>query len=382
LQTGEKILDMWQSSDGVVSVVQSAENMQMRLDNFYVLGDSRSVLVEQMQAHVPLLLHPTPKRTVFLGLGTGITAGAALNHDVERVVAVELVSNVVLAAKRYFSPLVNGLFDDPRIEIIADDARNYLLGTPEKYDVIVGDLFTPWHAGTGSLYTVEHFQLAKKRLTPGGLFAQWLPLYQLTPESFETIAATFASVFPVVTLWRADFSGTRASIALIGQEADSRLDQEVLQKNIANVVGEKDGTSNVTANHMAGLFYLGNLAALQNRLSGIMPNTDDRRTVEFKAPVLSQQANAGRETYIVGKALENLLKTLAANLPAGRDPYLSNLPPGEIRYVEVGLQYYRYLQLTAAGEKSEADTVLEQIRVLAPDFLNKTTRSSELPEPL
>ena len=199
----------------------------------------------------------------------------------------------------------------------------------------------------------------------------------MTPESFETISATFASVFPVVTLWRADFSGTRASVALIGQEAGSRLDQEVLQRNISNVVGDRDSSSDVATNHMAGLYYIGNLEALQNRLSGITLNTDDRRNVEFKAPILSQQANAGSETYIVGKELENLLMTLAINLPADRDPYLSNLPPSEIRYVEVGLQYYRYLQLIAAGKENEADSVLEQIRVLAPDFLNGATRSAD-----
>jgi len=371
LETGEKVLDMWQSSDGVVSIVESGENIQMRLDNFYVLGDSRSVLVEQMQAHIPLLVHPTPKNTLFLGMGTGITAGASLNHNVERVVVVELVSNVIPAAQRYFLPWVNELFDDKRVEIITDDARNFLLGTAERFDVIIGDLFTPWHAGTGSLYTVEHFQQAKARLAPGGLFAQWLPLYQLTPESFETISATFASVFSEVTFWRADFSGSGASIVLIGQEAGSRLNQEVLQRNILNVVGEKDNSSKEAANHMAGLFYLGNLDALQNRLSGIMLNTDDRRSVEFKAPILSQKVNTGSKTYIVGKELETLLTTLATALPAEQDPYLSDLPPSEIRYVEVGLQYFRYLQLITEGKESEANSVLEQIHLLAPDFLEK-----------
>ncbi|MFV1979978.1 MAG: spermidine synthase, partial [Rhodothermia bacterium] len=267
LGSGEKLLDMWQSSDGVVSVVESSENLQMILNNYYALGDSRSFVVEQMQAHIPLLLHPSPGRVLFLGLGTGATAGAALNHDVKRVVAVELVSNVVRAAKRYFKPWTNGLFDDPRVEIIADDARNVLLGTREKFDVIVGDLFTPWHAGTGSLYTVEHFQQAKRRLAPGGLFAQWLPLYQLTPESFETIAATFASVYPQVSIWRGDFSGSRASIALIGQEAGSRLDEEVLRRNVLNIAGDRDEPLDELSNHMAGLFYIGSFEALRNRLS-------------------------------------------------------------------------------------------------------------------
>ncbi len=375
LETGQKVLDVWQSSDGVVSIVESAGNIQMKLDNYYTLGDSRSILVEQMQAHIPLMIHPKPKRVLFLGMGTGITAGASLSHDVERVVAVELVSDVIPAAQRYFSPWANGLFEDQRVEIISDDARNFILSTPEQFDVIVGDLFTPWHAGTGSLYTVEHFQKAQERLAPGGLFAQWLPLYQLTPRSFEIIAATFASVFPQVTLWRADFSGSRASIALVGQESGSKLEQEVLQENIVNVVGNSN-TSNAMANHMAGLFYLGNLNTLQNRLWGNILNTDDKRAVEFMTPILSYQASAGHNSYMVGKELENFLSTLVINLPVEEDPYLSNLPSSEIRYVEVGLQYFRYQQFLFAGKEREAKRVAKQIRLIAPDFLNKSTTSS------
>lgn len=366
LEKGENLLATWQASDGVVSVVKSKENIQMRLDNYYVLGDTRTVLVEQMQGHIPLLIHPAPKHTLFLGMGTGITAGASLNHEVDSVIAVELVPNVIRAAKRYFSPLTNGLFQDPRVKIIADDARNYLLGTSENFDVIVGDLFTPWHAGTGSLYTIEHFQQVKKRLAPRGIFAQWLPMYQLTPESFKTIAVTFASVFPEVTLWRADFSGSRASVALIGQQAGAKLDQETLEQNIIHVIGSQNSSEN---EHMTGLFYLGNLDALQNYLSGVELNTDNNRTIEFTAPIQTQQANAGSETYLVGKELDRLLTVLAENLPAEQDPYLSDLPASEIRYVKAGRQYYRYLQLSASGKTNKADSVLSKIQELAPAFL-------------
>tara|TARA_R110002073_G_scaffold295704_1_gene461626 strand:- start:2255 stop:4801 length:2547 start_codon:yes stop_codon:yes gene_type:complete len=371
LEKGETILKTWQSSDGVVSIVQSKNNIQMRLDNFYVLGDSRSILVEQMQGHIPLLVHPSPKKTLFLGMGTGITAGASLSHEVERVVVVELVSNVIPAAKQYFSSWTNNLFNDKRVEIIADDARNFLLGTDEKFDVIVGDLFTPWHAGTGSLYTIEHFKQAKKNLKKGGIFAQWLPLYQLTPESFEIIAATFASVFPEVTLWRGDFSNTRASIALIGQEAGSKLRQDVIEKNILNVVGNESDTTSAASDHMAGLFYLGNLKAIKNRLLGVTINNDDRRTVEFNAPILSQQANSGKATYIVKQELENLFTKLATNLPANNDSYLSELPPNEINYVDVGLKYFRYLRLVSEGKDDEANIIHEEINALAPDFIKE-----------
>jgi len=370
LEKSETILKTWQSSDGVVSIVQSDKNIQMRLDNFYVLGDSRSILVEQMQGHIPLMIHPKPTKTLFLGMGTGITAGASLSHDVERVVVVELVSNVIPAAKQYFSPWVNNLFNDKRVEIIADDARNFLLGTSEKFDVIVGDLFTPWHAGTGSLYTVEHFKQAKKHLKKGGVFAQWLPLYQLTPESFEIITKTFATVFPEVTLWRGDFSGSRASIVLVGQEKGSKLNEEVIKKNIKHVIGTTQDKSNKTTEHMVGLFYLGNLKSIKKRLTNIEVNNDNFRPIEFKAPILSQQANAGKDTYVVREELYSLLNMLNINLPANKDQYLSEIPINEIKYVEVGLLYFRYLQLKNSGKEIDANKTLEKINLIAPNFLD------------
>jgi len=371
LEKGEKVLKAWQSSDGVVSIVESDKNIQMRLDNFYVLGDSRSILVEQMQGHIPLLIHPKPKKALFLGMGTGITAGASLNHDVERVVVVELVSNVISAAKQYFSSWVNNLFNDKRAEIIADDARNFLLGSTENFDVIVGDLFTPWHAGTGSLYTIEHFNQAKKHLKKGGVFAQWLPLYQLTPESFEIITKTFASVFPEVTFWRGDFSSSRASIVLIGQEKGSKLNEEVVKKNIENVIGSSKNESDNSIDHMVGLFYLGNLDAIRNNLSNVGVNNDNFRSIEFKAPILSQQANSGKNSYIIEEKLFDFFKMLNKNLPATKDPYLFELPPNELKYVEVGFLYFRYLQLKDHGNERDANKILDQINFLAPNFLKR-----------
>jgi spermidine synthase len=381
LEPGETLRAVWQASDGVVSVVEQSGNIQLRLDNFYALGDSRSSLVEQMQAHVPLLIHPDPNNVLFLGLGTGVTAGASLIYPVERVVAAELVPNVARAADLYFSPWANGLFEDTRVEIVTDDARNYLLGSTETFDVIVGDLFTPWHAGTGSLYTVEQFELVREHLEPGGVFAQWLPLYQLTSEGFETIAATFASVFPQVTVWRSDFSESRASIALVGQAAGARLDQAALLRNSRILAGtaDTDADADADADHMATLFYVGNLTTAPDRFSGHTLNTDDRRVVELRAPVLAQRANAGHDSFVVGENLARLFRSIRNAVPSTADPYLSAMPDSEIRYAEAGLLYFEYLRLARRGLDAEALEVLDRIAATAPAFAEVAGRSAGEP---
>jgi spermidine synthase len=119
---------------------------------------------------------------------------------VERVVAMELVPGVIEAAQRF--ELENrGILEDPRVELVVADARNHLFGSRERFDVIVGDLFATWHAGTGYLYTTEHFRIVAERLAEGGVFAQWLQADQVSRDELRIITATFLDVFPDAVLW-------------------------------------------------------------------------------------------------------------------------------------------------------------------------------------
>src|SRR5690606_24323816 len=141
---------------------------------------------------LPLVLHGRPKRVAFTGTATGISAAAALAYPVDEIVLIEIVPDVVAAARAFFGEANRGVYDDLRSRVVVDDARNYWRHTRDRFDVIVADLFVPWHAGTGSLYAREHFAAMRERLRPGGLVAQWLPLYQLSAEELEILLATFA----------------------------------------------------------------------------------------------------------------------------------------------------------------------------------------------
>lgn len=363
LEKGEKLLEAWQSADGIVSVVRSNDNVDMRLNNTYILGDAQSALVEQMQANVPLLIQPKPEKVLFLGMGTGITAGSALNHQVRQVDVVEIVSDVVPASKKYFSQWTNNLFTDNRVRIIRDDARNYLLGTNEVYDVIIGDLFSPWHSGTGGLYTYEHFEKVKQKLDKNGLFVQWLPMFQLTEEDFKSITVTFISVFPNTTFWRTDFSADKPGVALIGKPEGATLVNEVLAKNVKNMISKADSSSN----HMAGLFYMGNILPFKDYLAGVALNTENRRSIEFASPKNAKRASAGEDYFMVGDKLIQFLDVLE-QLPIEQDPYLEDLPSDELNYVKLGRLYFRYLK--AKKENSVlAKQLLQQINEINPAFI-------------
>ena len=217
------VLDLKETSGGIVAVVEKENDRGMRLDNFYYLGGTAARENEERMGHIPLLLHPDPKGVAFLGSATGITAGASMLYDVGQVTIVELIPEVFNMARQYFSEYCHGLYSDYRVRVVLNDARNLLLGEKVQYDVIIADLYVPWHQGTGNLYTTEYFKLIRKRLCPRGLFCQWLPLYQISEKEFLRIVATLSNVFPRITLWHGDFYSDKPTIGLVAQQENVPL---------------------------------------------------------------------------------------------------------------------------------------------------------------
>src|SRR5207247_1000308 len=109
---------------------------------------------------------------------------------------VELVPEI-LEMLPYFEPHNNAPARHPQLTLHAADARRFVRVSKAQYDVIVADLFHPARDGAGALYTLEHFSAIRDRLAPGGLFCQWLPLYQLDDFTLRVIVRTFLEVFPL-----------------------------------------------------------------------------------------------------------------------------------------------------------------------------------------
>jgi spermidine synthase len=195
---------------------------------------------ERRMGHIPLLLAPQTERGLFIGVGTGATLGAAQSFPFEHVEAVELVP-AVLEAMHLFSEVNLSVRDDARFDFHAADARRYLAASEHKYDVIVADLFHPARDGAGSLYSLEHFETARAHLAEGGLFAQWLPLYQLDEPNLKVVIRTFLAAFDEVHSFLAIYNAQTPALALIGRVPDGtddvlRVDLERLEQRLAEPV--------------------------------------------------------------------------------------------------------------------------------------------------
>jgi len=216
--SGGSVLEVREGVHGTVAVVKgSGRHTLLKLNNRFSMGGTRSTFGEQRQAHIPLLLHPEPRRALFLGLGTGITFDAAADHPELQSDGVELVPEVVGMLGHFHVHEKPG-----RLRIITADARRYVKASREQYDVIIADLFHPARDGAGSLYTIEHFDAIRHRLEPGGIFCQWIPSYQMNPHTLRMIMRSFSQVFGEWSMFISHFNVRTPAIALIAGASPAR----------------------------------------------------------------------------------------------------------------------------------------------------------------
>jgi spermidine synthase len=350
----DRLLDLREGAFGSVAVVEHQGHRRIKLNNFYVLGGTAAAGDERLQGHIPLLLHPHPARVAYLGLGTGISVSAILFHPVREAVALELVPEVASVARQWFGEANHHVLADPRVRVRAEDARSYMGATRERFDVIVGDLVVPWRRGESSLYTRDSFEAVRRALAPGGLYCQWVPLYQISESEFDSIAASFLDVFPHTTLWRGDFSAGQAVVALIGHTDPRGLDAEVTDAR-ARALAARPDRSNPYLSHGAGLwlYFAGPLDAAQPRFQSAPSNRDDRPWVELASPRLHRRIERGDASAFVGRALKGRLDEIRSQ-PLGGTAAASLGTP-HLEWRERGAEIWEASLLSFEGDNAAAD---------------------------
>ncbi len=188
---------------GLVSVVKKDKYTALRIDGKSESSNVPIELVSEHQlAYIPLFASHAPKKVMLIGLGGGFTLDALTNFDeIESIELVEINPQIVKAAKEYFSSYTDNALDDTRVKVIIEDGRNNLAASGEKYDVIISQPSNIWLSGEGGLFTKEMYGIAKNHLNEGGIFGQWMPLYEQDADDFRIFLATFSSVFPYTDLW-------------------------------------------------------------------------------------------------------------------------------------------------------------------------------------
>ncbi|MET0284102.1 MAG: hypothetical protein ABW352_06520, partial [Polyangiales bacterium] len=222
--------------DGIsttVSVERWGRHLALKNNGKVDASNGDDMPTQIMVSAYPLLLHPKgPKdlEVAIVGFGSGVTVGAALEFPVRHIDNMELEDAVVDAGLRFFSNVSHlerarerfPYVRHPRLTLFKDDGRNFLAAVDKTYDVIVSEPSNPWITGVSDLFTVDHFQVTKKKLKPGGVYCQWVQLYELSPENIKTVYRTFASQFQHVVAFAAE--ELSSDTILVGSDRPLPLD--------------------------------------------------------------------------------------------------------------------------------------------------------------
>jgi spermidine synthase len=217
-----------------VSVMENQDGVRfLAVDGKTDAGTPRAhdMKAQVLLGQLPLLFHPEPDRVFIVGLGSGVTVGSILTHDV-RIVDCAEFSKSVIEATQYFSGVNHHALEDERLRIIPRDARNVLMTSDKDYDVIISQPSNPWISGQSSLFSLEWYRVVKKHLVNGGMFAQWVPAYHMSKRDVRIIIHTLRSVFPHVTAWTSGSAGELILIAKKGKEL--KISYEEFREKIAS----------------------------------------------------------------------------------------------------------------------------------------------------
>ncbi len=132
-----------------------------------------------MLSAVGMALQPDARTVACIGFGSGLSTHTLLgNPRLSRVDTIEIEPEIVRAAA-YFKPRNERAFVDSRSHIVIDDAKTYFSTRQEKYDLILSEPSNPWVSGVAGLFSDEFYRHLRGYLAPGGVFVQWIQLYEI-----------------------------------------------------------------------------------------------------------------------------------------------------------------------------------------------------------
>lgn len=184
-------------------------------------------LTMALAALLPAMFNPSAERSFVIGYGTGLTVGVLAALDSTREVVVAEISSGVIAAAPLFEEMNRGAAASPKTRLVRGDAYRTLLRSEGAYDIIISEPSNPWVTGVEMLYSEEFLRAARRRLNPGGIYAQWIHTYETDPASIELVLNTYRRVFDHVAIWY----GEAFDLILLGFADDHvTLDLDFVEK--------------------------------------------------------------------------------------------------------------------------------------------------------
>ncbi len=274
---------------GLTTVHRSGNALDLRVNGKTDASwGTEDMAAQALITQIPLVLHPAPRDVLVIGLGSGISLANAQSHAPDTVECVE-ISPAVVRAAAHFAAVNGDACSRPGTRLVVGDGRAHVRYAGKSWDVIASEPSNLWVSGMANLFTVEFFREARARLKPGGIFAQWVHLYRLSPRDFRGVVRSFTEAFPQALLWELR-PGVDYLLAGTVEERKWRLEE--IERRIAapDVAARLSEVQVRDAAHFLACFVMGpaRLAALG---AGAPPMTDDDCWIEYAAPASMLRAS-------------------------------------------------------------------------------------------
>jgi spermidine synthase len=200
-----KLLFYEDAPDATVTVekgdgIALAPELALRINGKADASSAQDMCTQLLSGHLPLLARPDSKDVFILGVGSGVTAGAVSAHPITNLVLVDNCAPIFRAA-RHFDRFNRGVLTNPVTRARVEDARAMLKLSPQKYDALITEPSNPWTVGIGSVFTLEFYELAARRLKPGGIILQWFHIYENNDRLVTMVLRTVGRVFSFMEIW-------------------------------------------------------------------------------------------------------------------------------------------------------------------------------------
>lgn len=271
-----RVLFYEEAPDATVSVLEKdIGTRELNINGQSTAFDNyRDMQVHRMLSHLPLLLHPDPRRCLVVGFGMGSTVHGTNLHQPEVLDVVELLATERRTAP-FFASVNHDVLSDPRVHFVVGDGRNHLLGTRARYDVISFNAIHPRYSA--NLYTHDFHVLCRERLAPGGIVCAWLTQNSMTRAEWTMLCRSMAAAYPHVALWACN----PEHYCMLGADRPLRVDLARWRVEVSGAIAEDLAASNLDDPLWLASRFLCADEHLRSYLGDGPLNTDDRPLIEF-----------------------------------------------------------------------------------------------------
>jgi len=296
-----KVLYVKEGKTGVISLVTYDDN-HVRIQNnglnesgFTKENLDYPPIIEYLLGLVPYFMHEDPKTAFVVGYGGGFTTKAlTLTEGLEKIKVVELEPVIVDAGRFMFGGKIP-MLQDQRVELEYNDARNTLLLEETKYDIIAAQPSHPWLSRASTVFTKEFFQVVKSRLNEGGIYGQWLSMFNMDATTMRAIMKAFYDVFPEGFTMADVGSG---DFLMFGSNSPMSFSVNTIRKR-SNEERVRKGLDYYDLKEPYDLFWYFALSREQvmNAVDGMVPNTDLNILSEVRLSALDENAKGKENPY-------------------------------------------------------------------------------------